>query len=95
DLAHAQPLAQAVDEAAAYRFELCTEIPLRAALIRVSETEHALILVVHHIAADGASLVPLAQDLATAYAARCAGQAPGWAPLAVQYADYTLWQQQV
>jgi nonribosomal peptide synthetase DhbF len=90
-----QELAAAVAEAAQYPFDLATQIPLRANLLRVSVTEHVLVLVLHHIAADGASLMPLAQDLMTAYAARCAGHLPAWSPLPVQYADYTLWQQEV
>ncbi|GGK49803.1 non-ribosomal peptide synthase/polyketide synthase [Nocardia camponoti] len=78
---------------AATRFDLTTDVPVRANLLSVDGTnEHVLVLVIHHISADGFSLGPLAADLMAAYAARTTGTAPTWAELPVQYADYALWQ---
>ncbi|MGV9415707.1 amino acid adenylation domain-containing protein [Nocardia sp. NPDC003693] len=88
-------VAEHLNDAAARGFDLATELPLRAELLRVAADDHVLLVVVHHIAADGGSTAPLAGDLATAYAARRRGQAPDWAELPVQYADFSLWQQAV
>ncbi|MEO3814901.1 amino acid adenylation domain-containing protein, partial [Sphaerisporangium sp. B11E5] len=81
--------------AAGERFDLAVDLPWRVELLALSESEFVLLLVAHHIAVDGWSMGIIARDLRAAYAARLSGDAPGWEPLPVQYADYALWQREV
>ncbi|MDI9914681.1 non-ribosomal peptide synthetase, partial [Rhodococcus sp. IEGM 1379] len=84
-----------IAEFASQGFDVSKTVPVRGVLFRTGPDEHVLMLVVHHISADGASLAPLARDLAIAYDARVQGQSPDWNPLTVQYADFSLWQTEI
>ncbi|MFL6976596.1 non-ribosomal peptide synthetase DhbF [Bacillus inaquosorum] len=88
-------LSERFTEAVRYSFDLAAEPAFRAELFVIGPDEYVLLLLVHHIVGDGWSLTPLTRDLGAAYEARCHGKAPEWAPLAVQYADYALWQQEL
>ncbi|HEY4238391.1 MAG TPA: condensation domain-containing protein [Kofleriaceae bacterium] len=57
----------------------------RAHLLRVTETDHALVLVVHHAVGDARSLELLLAELAAHY------RGEALPPPAVQYADVTMW----
>ncbi|MDE1671886.1 non-ribosomal peptide synthetase, partial [Nocardia gipuzkoensis] len=76
-------------------FDVAAEVPLRIALAEIGPGDHVVVVVVHHIAADGASVTPFLRDLLSAFLSRRNGARPSWQPLPVQYADYTLWQREM
>ncbi|WP_254716157.1 non-ribosomal peptide synthetase [Actinomadura sp. WMMB 499] len=77
------------------RFDLGADLPVRAALLRVTGSEWVFVLAMHHHAVDEWSFPLLLSDLSTAYRARLEGARPAWEPLPVQYADYAVWQREV
>ncbi|MGW2090357.1 amino acid adenylation domain-containing protein, partial [Streptomyces sp. NPDC001880] len=89
-----EELPSAMEVAMACTFDLARQIPVRAWLFALSADENVVMLVLHHIAADGWSMAPLLRDLSVAYGARLEGGAPKFGALPVQYADYALWQRE-
>jgi amino acid adenylation domain-containing protein/FkbM family methyltransferase len=78
--------------AAVRPFDLARGPLFRAALLRLGGEEHALLLTLHHIAADAWSLGVLLAEVAALYPA-AVGRLPSPFPeLPVQYADYAEWQ---
>jgi hypothetical protein len=67
---------------------------LRGCLLQISSQEQILLLIMHHIASDGWSLDILTQQLSQVYTAFLNGQSNPLTPMAIQYADFALWQRQ-
>ena len=67
---------------------------LRFTLLQLSETENVLIMVMHHLVADGWSWGVLLGELGKIYEAISDGKPVSLPALPVQYADFAHWQQQ-
>ncbi|WP_122860819.1 non-ribosomal peptide synthetase, partial [Pseudomonas viridiflava] len=87
-----QALQRVVREEAAQPFDLLDDLPIRGRLLCLAEDRHVPLLTLHHIVADGWSLGVFTRELTTLYRAFSQGLDDSLPPLALQYADYTLWQ---
>ena len=74
------------------RFDLTKGLLLRATLLRLGETEHVLLLSIHHIVSDGWSVGVFVRELAALYEAYTAGRSSPLPELSIQYADFGAWQ---
>ncbi|MEH2007058.1 condensation domain-containing protein [Nostoc sp.] len=81
-------------ELAQQPFDLSQAPLLRAKLLRLTQQEHMLLLVMHHIISDGWSIGILIRELAEIYEAFSDGLPSSLSKLPIQYADFAYWQKQ-
>ncbi|HZP16397.1 MAG TPA: condensation domain-containing protein, partial [Terriglobales bacterium] len=73
-------------------FDLSAGPVLRARLWKLTEEDHLLLLVMHHIVSDGWSGGVLFEELGALYQAFSAGQSSPLPELPIQYSDFAVWQ---
>ena len=61
-------------------------------LLRLSESEHVLVLVIHHIVADAWSIEMILDELQVCYSAAYENQPAGLPELPIQYCDFACWK---
>ncbi|MFD0500345.1 condensation domain-containing protein [Streptomyces rhizosphaericus] len=77
---------------AARPFDLTRGPLARLRVLRLSESDHVLVLTLHHLVTDGWSQGVLVRDLSIVYAALLHGTEPDLPPVPVQYADVASWE---
>jgi len=75
-------------------FDLAQDPLFRPILIRLGETDHILLLAMHHVISDGQSVGVLLEELSQLYTARTTGANCELSPLPMQYLDYAVWERQ-
>ncbi|HYP53657.1 MAG TPA: MupA/Atu3671 family FMN-dependent luciferase-like monooxygenase, partial [Pyrinomonadaceae bacterium] len=80
------------DEEAKRPFDLAAGPVLRARLLRLSRTEHVVLVTTHHIVNDAWTKNIFVAEVAEIYKAFAAERPSPLAELPIQYADYAAWQ---
>ena len=75
-------------------FDFTTDLLLRALVIRLSPTEHTLMLTMHHIISDGWSIGVIFRELSALYTGYCNGDTAALPELPIQFADFVLWERE-
>src|SRR6185369_10149669 len=73
-------------------FDLAYGPLLRLKLVRLADSEHVLLVTMHHIVSDGWSLDLFLRELTTLYQAYAEGRESPLPELPIQYADFASWQ---
>ncbi|AOX02683.1 non-ribosomal peptide synthetase [Moorena producens PAL-8-15-08-1] len=87
-------LQQEVQQEATTPFDLEVAPLIRCKLWQLDTSEYVLVLTMHHIVSDGWSMGILIEELSRLYQAFAASEASPLPELAIQYADFALWQRQ-
>src|SRR6266446_4518142 len=85
-------LALLLSEAASVPFDLKDGPLVRGRLVRLAPDDHVFLVNTSHIVTDGISIAIIFNEISKLYAAFVSGRASALPPVAIQYADYALWQ---
>jgi amino acid adenylation domain-containing protein len=85
---------QSAEEEARRSFDLASGPLVRTVLLQLGETEHVLLLTMHHVIFDDWSMGILIRELAMLYEAFSAGEPSPLPELPIQYSDFTVWQRE-
>ncbi|MFY0631879.1 MAG: amino acid adenylation domain-containing protein, partial [Flavobacteriaceae bacterium] len=91
ELKSLESLDSLINECVLKPFNLSSDFMLRGHLIMENTQDHILVLVFHHIAADG-SLPIFFEEFSTLYNSKIKNASVQLTNLEIQYADYAIWQ---
>ncbi len=87
-----EALARRIQTETSRPFDLAGGPLFRVLLLRLKDTEHLLVVSMHHIVSDGWSLGIFTRELGALYTGHVRNEAVSLPPLPIQYGDFSQWQ---